>query len=288
MLLVLPLPLLLLACSPRSGDTPVQVDTGGAPEACDRYNTLGVFTVEYHEEYAGFSGMFVDGPSPWTLDELIDGGDCKLYGWQQVPACEPPCEGTDVCGFGDECHPWPGNLPVGTVELAGTSPELSLEPTEWGSYYYSEPWPAPYAAGDSLTLSASGSDEVEPFSMSLQAAAPLDADLPAVTMRPGEPLRVSWEPAGGASSTRMLASLSIDHHASTPGYALCEVPDAWGSFTVSADIVDGLFEAGSTGIGTYVESAHLTRATQAWAETERGCALFQTVTYEWFTVDEEL
>ncbi len=295
--MTLPIPLLalaLVACHPQVGDstdtrdsgTPAQ-DTSLRPEGCDRYNTTGSFELHYEQGWASFSGTLNDSVSPQTMDLLIDGGDCELYGWEYFPDCDPSCVGEEICGYDDACHPWPSGLDLGILRVTGTEPELSLEPNAWNGYEYPESWSDPYQTGDTITLSVDGSDEVEAFTLSTLGAPPLDKDRFEVTMRAGGPMTVSWEPAGAPDDLRMRATLSIDHHATLPRYAVCEVSDARGAFEVSAAIVDGLIEAGATGIGTYVESSRLRRGTQAWGETSRGCALFETYSEMWFDVETE-
>ncbi len=288
------LALVLMGCpsGPDSGDddsdAPLPYD-GPKPAACDGFTTLGFFGLEVQEYGAGFSGVFLDHPSPFTPSAQIVAGDCVLYsptGWPYD--CDPPCEGEEICGYGSECRAWPANLDVGTVTLRGTQPELTLEPTEWNSYYHTDPWSDPYAPGDLLTLASSGSDALEPFSMSLLGSPPLFGERFELTMRAGEPFTVTWDPAEAPEGLRMRLRLSIDHHASTPAYAQCDSPDATGSVTVSAEIVDALIAAGATGIGTYVENATLTRASEAWLETDRGCLIFETASALYFDVETEL
>ena len=262
-------------------------DTNTRPEACDRYTATGRFGLQYEQTWAGFSGFFGDIPSPLTMDLGIDGGDCQLYRWDHPPSCDPSCEGEEICGFGDQCRAWPAGLDAGVLTLTGTQPEIEIEPTEWNAYNYTEAWTDPYSVGETIVLDAPGSDDVEAFALSLPGAPPLDIERFEVIMRAGEPMTVSWEPSGGPDGQRMKATLSIDHHANSPAYAICEVSDASGSFTLSAAIVDALIQAGATGIGTYVENARLHRSTQAWAETSRGCVLFESFSESYFDVETE-
>lgn len=280
--------LLLAGCPATPGDSgPSTASPSTRPEACDRFTTTGRFGVEWHTGGAGFGGYLQDGPSPMTPDELITQGDCTLYGWERQPSCDPPCEGETVCGFDDECRPWPGNLGVGTMRLLGTTPELEIEPTEWDSYYYTEAWPDPFSAGDTLTLQAEGSEHVEAFALSLVGSPHWEQERGQLIMRGGEPFVVPWEPPSGPEGLRMRLRLSIDHHATTPAYALCDSPASAGEVTVSVAIVDGLIEAGATGIGTYVESSTLTLASEAWAETSAGCVVFETTSGDHFDVETE-
>jgi len=289
------LALALLGCpsgpdSGQAGDSnaPLPYD-GLRPASCDSFTTLGFFGIEVQAYGAGFSGAFLDRPSPFTSSERIVAGDCVLYGAEGWPYdCEPPCEGEEICGYGSECRAWPANLDVGTVTLRGTQPELVLEPTEWDSYYYTAPWTDPYAPGDLLTLESSGSDALDPFSLSLLGSPQMLGERFEQVMRAGQPLTVTWEPAEAPDGLRMRLRLSIDHHATTPAAAHCDSADAAGSVTVSSEIVDALIAAGATGIGTYVENATLTRASEAWLETDRGCMVFETASGLYFDVETVL
>jgi hypothetical protein len=283
--------LLLVGCpatpdSAATGDSDtLPASTSTRPEACDRFTSLGHFGVELHSGGAGFSGYFLEGPSPMTSDELITHGDCTLHGWERQPSCDPPCEGETICGFGDECRAWPGNIDVGTLRVLGTTPELEIEPTDWFSYYYTEAWTEPYSVGDTLTLQAEGSSWIEAFGLNLAGSPSLELERFELTMVAGQPLVVPWDPPGGPDGMRMRLRLSIDHHATTPAYALCDSSASAGEVTVSAAIVDGLIEAGATGIGTYVESSSLTLASEAWAETSAGCVVFETTSGQHFDVE---
>ncbi len=288
------LSLSLMACpgpadSGLPGDSQPSVSyTGPRPEACDRYSTLGSFGIELMSAGAGFSGVLLDSPSPFTTQELVSAGECRLYGWEHQPHCDPPCEGETICAYDDTCRAWPANLSVGTLRLLGTEPELELEPTEWGSYTYTEAWPTPYAPGAQLTLQAQGAGQVDAFTLTLAGSPLLEQERIELTMRPGQPLIIPWDPPEGPEGMRMRVRLSIDHHASTPGYAACDAPAGQGSVTVSSAIVDGLIAAGATGIGTYVESSSLTLASEAWADTSSGCIVFETASSQHFDVGTEL
>ncbi len=284
--------LLLVGCTAAPDSAPPDdsrvPDSGTRPEACDLYTTTGSFGVELTTTYAAFSGDLMSGPSPFTSDELAVDGDCTLFGWERPPVCDPPCEGEEICGFGDECRAWPWNLDAGTVWLKGTSPELEVEPSEWGSYDYTGAWSSPYDPGDVLTLQVEGSEHVEAFELSLAGSPALELDRFELTMHAGRPLEIPWEIPEGPSGMRMRVRLSVDHHATTPAYARCDAPATQGSVTVPTAIVDALIEAGATGIGTYVETATLTLASEAWAETSAGCVVFETASPMYFDVETEL
>jgi len=269
-----------------ASDAAATVDAGWRlPPDCDRYQLRGAFSVNSSASSGGASGNFADNPAPYALDELRRDGACAFFGLAAPRNCMPACESPLQCGFEDTCRPWPVSLSVGTVTISGTTPTLTMDP-QWGSYYTTQSYPHLYQPGDLITLTASGSSDVDGFTASTRGVAPLVLPIASFSMYRNQPLTISWTPSAPADDSVMLVHLDIDHHAALAAYAECQVADAAGSVTLSAAIVNDLFVAGASGIGTYVENATMTRLTRSVVQTSRGCARFSSESQLWINIDE--
>jgi hypothetical protein len=247
-------------------DTSGDDDTEDGP--CDRWNTLGVFTIETDDTDGRVRGYYYDGPNPWEMAEVVVAGPCAFYGFDHIPNCDPPCVDPEVCGWDDACHLFPEKVDAGTLTVAGLDEPLIIEPNQFFDYYSGAAVPEMYAAGTELSLSLAGSGSVDPFELTVEGVVgPMTPDYQTVVITPGEALTVSWTPAPVPADARMLLRFRIDHHALVGGYSLCDVPDADGQVTVPVEIVDALFATGS-----HVENGDLTRYTRDVVETNLGCA----------------
>jgi hypothetical protein len=245
--------------------------SGDDDDSCDRFDTLGTFTVGVNRNGGTFSGVYWDGPDPGLLDSVLEEDGCAFY--RYVPReCDPPCDPPLACAFDETCRPWPQYLSVGTISVTGTDPPLEIEPTEFNSYYTTEVYEDLFGPGDALTVSAAGSFDVGPFSVTVAGVPLLEPYEQTVTMVEGEPLVISWTPADGPDDAVVRVHLDNDHHG-VAAYAECEVPSAEGQILVPESIVEKMIEAGGSGIGTYVENAYLVRTTRSEQRHDPGCVV---------------
>jgi len=256
-------------------------DTTPDPGTCNRFNTWGTFTIETDDTDGNVRGQYQDGPNPFELAAVVEDGSCAFYGWDHIPNCDPPCESPEYCTLDDECLPYPDLVSAGTLTVTGTDPPLEIEPDTGPDYSTGAAMPYLYEAGAELTLSAPGSDAVDPFELTVAGVGgPMDPRHLTVFMVPGEDLLVEWTPAEVPSDARMEVGFSIDHHALIGGYARCDVPDADGQVTVPASITDALF-----GTGAHPENGDLVRYTRTAVETNLGCAEWISYTDGFIHVD---
>ena len=244
-------------------------DTTDAPEDCDDANTLGHFSLFSNGTSGGFTGIFWEAPLPWSPEPLIEAGDCTLYGTEAPPLCDPPCESPDVCVADDVCEPWPGFVSAGTLTISGTTPSFHVEAGEsnYYSWYASEVDPAAlFAPGAPITLRAAGSPVVEAFELMASGVELWPEGVLELAMESGQPLDVTWEPAGPPSSAGVWLQLGSDHHALMGVSVTCEAPDAQGHLTVSAEIIDELITGAVT-----EHHAHMQRRTVAVEPHVPGC-----------------
>jgi hypothetical protein len=243
-------------------------DTTADPGPCGRLETWGTFTIETSDVDGNVQGNHYDGVNPFELTAVVVEGPCAFYGWDHIPYCNPPCESPDICSLADECHPFPTLVSAGTLAVTGTDPPLEIEPGVGPDYSTGAAMPYLYDAGAALTLTAAGSEHVDPFELTvLGVVGPMDPRHLTVFMVPGEDLIVEWVPAEIPSEARMEISFSIDHHALIGGYSICDVPDADGQVTVPGSITAALF-----GTGAHPENGDLRRYTRTAIETNLGCA----------------
>ena len=81
----------------------------------------------------------------------------------------------------------------------------------------------------------------------------------------GQPLQLTWTPAGQPALGRIELKLDISHHGGARGKIECDVPDT-GSLEIPASQVSGLLALGVAGYPTIV----VTRASTATAAVSAG------------------
>ena len=271
---------------------PADDDTGGDDDdsvldsPCDRTNTLGQFGIGMNRNGGAFSGLYLDGPYPLMLDAVAEDGACAFY--RYVPReCVPPCVEPLVCAFDETCRPYPAYLSVGTVTIAGTDPELEVQPTEHNVYYTDQVYPDLFSAGDPLTVSASGGEHVEPFSLTVTGVPLLEPHEQTVLMVEGQPLEITWDTVDSPDGSTVRVHMDNDHHG-VAAYAECEGPSSAGQLIVPESIVAKMIEAGASGIGTYVENAYLLRFRHTAVEHDPGCVEVSSSSEARLFVDTEL
>lgn len=255
-------------------DDVIPDDDDSSAEPCTHFNAWGRFEIQVSEDGSEFQGIFYDDPSPLLLDALIEEGDCIFFGFEPMPHCEPSCDPPQVCGADDQCHDWPEGIDVGTIELTGTQPPLTLEAGFGNAYYGDQTYPGLVEAGAAVTLTAAGNGEVASFELTARGVAPWDQTLDPLVLRRGQDLPISWTLAAEPDDAQILVHIRADHHAGTSANVTCLTDDAVGTVTVAAPLVDALIDAGAGGLGIYVESAVALRAIADIAAPDAGCAMF--------------
>ena len=245
-------------------DTAADTDATSPPAPagpCADAQRVGYFEIAHWEFYASIAGQVADGVAPLSvLQEVAAEGGCRLL--RRVnPFCDPPCAGGDVCGQDGACHPFPLNVSVGAVAIAGTlatagappSPgaPVTLEANATGGYAKTDvPFPL-FEPGAAVTLSAAG--DVAP-GFELHGEGVEDVALPAetLTMKKGAPLTVTWQApgAGAASHARIYFTINVDQHGNSPATLACDVADT-GSYTVPAALITQLVDLGVSGFSTF-------------------------------------
>lgn len=259
------LPLLCaLGCSgvpKRSADDATPPDTASEdPEAAPLFSGVGTFQLELEPPSAGapgeahILGSVLDGPTPRTVvwEVAATEGDCELLR-PRVPFCDPGCASSEACVEDDVCQPYPTAVEVGTVTVAGVATTagettFSMEPV--AGYYQpaadvdlADP---PFAEGDTVTFSASGSASVAPFVMTAQGIAPLDVTSESITFADGESVVVEWTPGRHPHDAVLQISINVSYHGGTKGTISCRTADS-GALELSGSMLDDLKALGLSG-----------------------------------------
>jgi len=248
-------------------------DTYEPVDGCDRYTTWGYFHLTVDDDNppeTWIGGMVEDGPEPWILDEIRSEGDCTLYAWDHRPICEPECIQPEYCGYGDQCHPMPAVISVGTVDVSGTSPAVTLQEIDNGVYIGGEDFPDLYTPGDTLTVTATGGSSIGPFQLTVPGVAPLDPHCEELTMSPGQDLVCTWTPGTVADARFRFTLYKSDQHGALPAELVCITDDDAGTLTVPTSLVDAIW-AMDVFDGLNPVSGNVQRYTEQVIQTERGC-----------------
>ncbi len=265
----------LLAC-----DGPVEPFPPVDGDDCPSDELWGNFSLWTDGVEGGFEGAYFDGPSPLLQQSLLISGDCVFHGFDPMPHCEPGCDPPLVCGVGDVCLDWPAALDVGTLEIAGTTPPLTVEPG-FENRYYTDTFAGLIDPDGTYTLTVPGSSPVDPFTLTVGGVSPFADHSSAVTLTPGSSLDIHWTPADDGA--QVVVEVGADHHAGTNAYARCETTDAAGQLTIPATVLDRVLAAGAGGLG----STTLVRYRASTTPTTHACATFATYTKEWLDVTVE-
>jgi len=205
----------------------INIDLKPASDGGDGYTTL--------------IARFFDGPSPDALPLALDSeeGDCQLL-VPVFPFCSEPCA-PDACTADDVCTPYPMPLAAGTLGVEGLGAALMIEPASAMHVYQSPSLPNPACAeGEAVTATVAG--------LTLEASCIAQLELSGADPIPvmtGQPVQVSWVPAG-AGDSRILIGLDIAHHGGKKGQIDCEVADT-GSFEIPESLVTKLISFGLAG-----------------------------------------
>ena len=266
--------LLLIACTKTvepidsSADLPEPVGDPATIEllgTCRLADRLGGFVVEVSEDTSIVDGHVRDGVVPISvLTQETSAGECVLLR-RENPYCDPDCSTDETCDLSETCVPYPSDVDLGTVTVAGLIRDVFMEPVTPGYRYFDTSLPHPaLGAGELVELHAYGVlDEVVLHGV---GATPLDAALDdELVVSEGTALELLWSADEGAR-TSVTLELSIDQHGSSPLSIHCDFEDD-GVGDVPVELVNALLSGGVTGY----PNAKLTRRTADLATVEEGC-----------------
>jgi hypothetical protein len=253
---------------PRPDDTPPPAETPfTAPRgACDVSVRTGGFKIEKQVDFGVVQGEVRDGVVPTAIPTVVDdGGRCRLLERRNL-ACFPACVGMATCGESGTCIPFPRQVSVGEVSIAGLTRDTVMSPLMPGNSYLSPGAPnPPYGVESPIVLSALGQESIPRFQLFGIGSEPL-GDAPTWVLTPGSDLVLEWSAPTVDVATTVLAELTIDQHGITPLSLSCELEDT-GTATIPAAIVDRLIASGVTGF----PNGRITRRTADHVDLAIGC-----------------
>ncbi len=228
---------------------PVVMDT------LDEY--YGTFSISMDESdgTTAFLGGIKDGPTPSNLVwEVIDAvGGCQLLK-PRTPYCEGGCGSGNVCVDDGDCQANPTAISVGTLAFEGAkttggATSFTIEPI--GSKFYYQligstlQYP-PAAEGAIVTLTASGIDAVQKFSIAIKAIKPLKILNEEIPCADGEDINLKWEAPADPSQSFIHYLIDISYHGGTKAKIEGTCADN-GAFTIPAKLLDHLKNFGISG-----------------------------------------
>jgi hypothetical protein len=191
-------------------------------------------------------------------------GDCYFMAELMPGNCGGGCGANQWCNTQSVCEDLPVPAPAGTLTITGMPVGTKTIPPDGNGEYHLTFNEACFDVSEShtsatpITMTASGGD-TSAFSMTVQG---VDFILPALNCDPNLPpqnqdLVFTWTPANDGSWVRLY--LPTWHHAGMGSAVICEVPDAGGSLTVPAAMINYYLAAGADPARTY-SLARLQRA----------------------------
>lgn len=205
------------------------------------------------DSVTSFLGRMYNGPLPSTIiwQAVDSSGPCKLLK-PRTPLCQEPCGSSAACVEDDSCQPYPKVVNVGTLTLSGVetdkgTKDFTMDPI--GGYYQpmgiSLKFP-PFKEGDVVTLSATGSQEIPPFTLKLKGFKPLAVLNDSFPCGEGQAIELKWEPPSINLHTIILVMVDISYHGGTKAKIECECEDN-GKLTIPAFLLDKLKGFGISG-----------------------------------------
>ncbi len=231
---------------------------------CPQESRVGAFEIRHTESVSLVGGVVRDAVEPATILTLEhEEGGCRFL--RKInPFCDPPCQASETCNLANACVARPRSQNVGTVTVTGLGQAVAMEPNAVNSYQDATLPSPPFAAGDTIVLSAAGGD-VPGFTLDAVGVTPLEVAQRVWTMKRGEPMTIAWTAADGAG--KIHVSLNVDLHGNSPVTMFCTFEDT-GTAVVPASLVDRLIDFGVT---PGFASATISRRTIDSVQTSDGC-----------------
>ncbi|MCG8420344.1 MAG: hypothetical protein MJE77_20620 [Proteobacteria bacterium] len=250
------------------GDGPDGGDPGSITlrGPCQLDQRLGAFTVAAHDSFSAIDGKVANGVVPITiLETLHTAGQCRLLR-RNNPFCDPACESGTTCDFSGRCIPFPQRQNVGVVTITGLKEPVEMRPLEPGNDYVETKLAHPAFDDGALIRLTSTAGSYGKLAMHGIGGGVLAMAGDRWPLERGRDLAVAWSAPTAGARTRAFLELTIDQHGNSPVALHCDFDDT-GSGTVSADVIDRLFDAGVSGF----PNGSLTRRTVDSMAVDDGC-----------------
>jgi hypothetical protein len=213
---------------------------------CDIASRVGRFSVEAQSDFGVVQGAVFEAVVPTSIPRLAsEDGPCRLLERRNL-VCTPACVGSATCGEDGACIPYPRQISVGNVTIAGLTQPTSLAPQNPGNGYFAPGADnPPFAVGSEITLTAAGESGRLGFELNGFGSRPLGTK-PSWLIERGKGLNVLWENGDPAARTRVTVEFTVDQHGLSPLTLACEFEDT-GTATIPASVVDRLLDSGVSG-----------------------------------------
>jgi len=273
---------LLFVAAGCGGETAPSADAGPIDVSdleyrpCDPAARVGTFRIDLAAEYTGVSGTVAEGVVPQDVPVLADEvGECRLWDPPSL-FCDPACEPGQTCDADGTCIPYPANLDVGTVTVAGLLVSLRMTPLPPANLYTNpDPLPHPgFEPGAGIELVATGGD-AEPFTLHGWGVSALASAQGEVAADRGAATALAWDAPADPGHARVHVSLEVNRHGGPAARIECDADDT-GAFEIPSALVDALFDRGLSGFPRIVlrrRSADSTSIAQGCVELDVGAPL---------------
>lgn len=254
----------------QSGENPAVPN----PDANQNAESFGVIQIILREDSktAGFLGKIYDGPQPINTlwEEQLSAGCLKVV-TPKLPFCANPCGSGAACVADDSCQAYPSAIHAGVLQVSGlktnkgTAP-FSISPLNNLYQAVGLAYP-PFNEGDTVDISAAGSEFSPPFVLKALGPAPLKPLIDTVlTYADGKPIDLEWEaPAKDIHST-MDVVIDLTFHGGTKAKIEGRCDDN-GKLTIPANLLDKLKTYGMSGYPR-LNMTRITKGSDANAKTE--------------------
>jgi hypothetical protein len=217
---------------------------------------------------AGFLGKIYDGPQPdEILWELQSSAGCLKLVTPRLPFCGAnPCGSGSACVADDSCKLYPAVIHAGALQVSGlitnngTAP-FTVSPLNY-LYQATGLKDPPFNEGDTVSISAAGSEFSPAFTLKALGLGPLRALMDTVIPYVDDlPIDLLWEAPNKPINSMLDIVLDISFHGGTKAkiIGLCE--DV-GSLTVPATMLNKLKTYGISGY----PRLNMTRITKGYDE----------------------
>jgi hypothetical protein len=234
----------------------------------------GVFQIILREDSktAGFLGKIYDGPQPInTLWEVRMSAGCLKLVTPRLPFCAKPCGSGAACVADDSCQAFPSAIHAGALRVGGlitnkgTAP-FSISPLNNLYQAVGLAYP-PFNEGDTVEISAAGSEFSPPFVLKALGVAPLKPLTDTVlAFTDGKPIDLEWKAPAQAIHSLLDVAIDLTFHGGTKAMIEGRCEDN-GKLTIPANLLDKLKTYGVSGYPR-LNMTRITKGSDANAKAE--------------------
>jgi hypothetical protein len=267
---ILPLAMAFTLWHCQSGGNPADPDPVVNPDA----ESFGVFQIILREDgkTASFLGKIYDGPQPINTiwEEKLSAGCLKVVA-PRLPFCANPCGSGSACVADDSCQAYPSAVHAGALRVSGLITNKGAAPfsvSPLNNLYQAVGllYP-PFNEGDTVQVSAAGSESSPPFVLKALGLAPLKPLTDTVlTFADGKPIDLKWEAPAKDIHSSMDVVIDLTFHGGTKAKIEGRCDDN-GKLTIPATLLDKLKTYGMSGYPR-LNMTRIAKGTDANAKAE--------------------